>query len=155
MKDLPEVFGSSDINHFKQTKVTTATTKTKEGDKENKDLPQDINQNENNFKQVTTTTTTEEIINMKDLPEVFGSFNISNYKPAKVTSTTTTTTKEGDLKKGQLPQDNDFKQTTPTTTTQGIIDMKDLPQFLAYLILHIIKKQKQQQLQKLEMFLLI
>ena len=127
MKDLPEVFGSSDINHFKQTKVKTTTTKTKEGDKEKKDLPQDINQNENNFKQVTTTTT-EEIINMKDLPEVFGSFNISNYKPAKVTSTTTTTTKEGDLKKGQLPQDNNFKQTTTTTTTQGIIDMKNLPQ---------------------------
>ena len=152
MKDLPEVFGSSDINHFKQTKVTTATTKTKEGDKENKGLPQDVNQNENNFKQVTTTTTTEEIINMKDLPEVFGSFNISNYKPSKVTSTTTTTTKEGDLKKGQLPQDNDFKQTTTTTTTQVIIDMKDLPPVFGS---SDIKKQKQQQLQKLEMFLLI
>ena len=126
MKDLPEVFGSSDINHFKQTKETTTTTKIKEGDKEKKDLPQD--QDENNFKQVTTKTTTEGIINMKDLPEVFGSFNISNFKPAKVISTTTTTKKEGEIKNGQLPQANDFKQTTTTTTTQGIIDMKDLPQ---------------------------
>ena len=128
MKDLPEVFGSSDINNFKQTTTTTVTTTKKEGVKDQKDIPQDQSLNENNFKQITTTTTTEGIINMKDLPEVFGSFNISNFKPAKVTSTTTTTTKEGEIKKGQLPQDNDFKQTTTTTTTQGIIDMKDLPQ---------------------------
>ena len=128
MKDLPEVFGSFNISNFKPAKVTSITTSIKEGDKEQKDIPQDQSLNENNFKQITTTTTTEGIINMKDLPEVFGSFNISNFKPAKVTSTTTTTTKEGEIKKGQLPQDNDFKQTTTTTTTQGIIDMKDLPQ---------------------------
>ena len=128
-EQIPEVFGSSNINQFKQTKVTKTTSTTKEGNKEQKDIPHDQNQNENNFKQVTTTTTTEEIINMKDLPEVFGSYNISNFKPAKVTSTTTTATKEGEIKKGQLPQDKDFNQTTiKTATTQGIIDMKDLPQ---------------------------
>ena len=43
MKDLPEIFGSSDINNFKQT--TTNTTKTTE----NKDL-KDFNIDFKNYK---------------------------------------------------------------------------------------------------------
>ena len=98
MKDLPETFGSSNINNAKKTTVTTTTTTTPA----NKDI--------NNFKQTTTTTTTKttanipghlteseikKIIDMKDLPETFGSSNISNAK--KTTVTTTTTTKRGNI----------------------------------------------------------
>ena len=107
MKDLPEVFGSSDINNFKQTKVTTTTVK-KEGDAGN-----------NNDNQIVQTITTEKIINMKDLPEVFGSSDINNFKQTKVTTTTV-------KKEGETGDNKDFKQIT--TTTQGIIDMKDLPE---------------------------
>ena len=39
MKNLPEVFGSSDINKFKQTSTTTTNVKN-EGDIDMKDLPQ-------------------------------------------------------------------------------------------------------------------
>ena len=150
MKDLPEVFGSSDIGKFKQTTTTTTTTKKEGGDLQNKES------NKDDIKQITTTTTTEGIIDMKDLPEVFGSFNIAHFKQPSiegkidnldltkgidtsnlknVKQTTVTTTKEGpaiDMK--DLPETfgtsniNNFKQTTTTTTTTGALDMKDLPE---------------------------
>ena len=150
MKDLPEVFGSSDIGKFKQTTTTTTTTKKEGGDLQNKES------NKDDVKQITTTTTTEGIIDMKDLPEVFGSFNIAHFKQPSiegqldnkeltkgidtsnlknVKQTTVTTTKEGaniDMK--DLPETfgssniNNFKQTTTTTTTTGVLDMKDLPE---------------------------
>ena len=41
MKDLPEVFGSSDINKFKQTIITTTTVK-KGGDIDMKNLTQNL-----------------------------------------------------------------------------------------------------------------
>ena len=122
MKDLPEVFGSSDINHFKQTTTTTTTTTKKEGgDLQKKESNKDI-------KQITTTTNTtaEGIIDMKDLPEVFGSSDINNYKQTKTTTTITTTKKVGeDLNK---LDNKDVKQIITTTKTEGIIDMKDLPE---------------------------
>ena len=85
MNNLPWVFGLSNINHFKQT-ITTKTTK-----KEGVDL--DKNKDKNNFKKITTTTI-EGIIDMKDLPEVFGSSDINKFK--QVTTTTIKTQKEGD-----------------------------------------------------------
>ena len=152
MEDLPETFGSSNINNYKQTTTTTTTTTTqkKEGDVNNKESPKEV-------KQIITTTTNEGIIDMKDLPEVFGSFDINNFKQTTKTTTkegqevdlqnlpknvdvnslkqtTTTSTKEGLINTKGLPQvfdDKDiknFKQTTTTTTTEGKIDMKDLPQ---------------------------
>ena len=124
MKDLPEVFGSSDINNFKQITTTTTTTKNEGGDLQKKPSNQ-----LDDFKQITTTT--KEIIDMKDLPEVFGSSDINNFKQTKVTTTTTTTKKEGEdleKKESNQPDKNDFKQITTTTTTEGIINMKDLPE---------------------------
>ena len=137
MKDLPEVFGSSDINKYKQTTTTTTTVK-KEGDIDMKELPKDLGSSDiNNFKQTTTTTTTKTVgnadlkdfnidltnykLDMEDLPEVFGSSDISHFK--QTTTTTTTTKKEG----GDLDKKEDNKQIT-TTTTERIIDMKDLPE---------------------------
>ena len=75
MKDLPEVFGSSDIQNFKKITTTTETT----GNADLKDHPDKNNFLDNNVKQITTITK-EEIINMKDLPEVFGSSDINNFK---------------------------------------------------------------------------
>ena len=112
MKDLPEVFGSSDINKFKQT----VTTITKEGKIDGKVSP-----NNNDFKQTTTTITKQGIIDMKDLPEVFGSSDINNFK--QKTTTTTTKTKEGNLDMKDLPEVfgssdiNNYKQTTTITKT--------------------------------------
>ena len=118
-QDLPEVFGSFDINKFKETTKTT----TKEGKEVDlKNLPKDIDVN--SLKQITTTTTKEGIIDMKDLPEVFGSFDINNFK-----QTTTTTTTEGKIDNKNMPQSGNFKQTTITTTTKTTgnapIDLKD------------------------------
>ena len=126
MDDLPEVFGSSDISHFKQTTTTTTTTTKKEGvDLQKKDSKEQDNKN---FKQITTTTA-QGIIDMKDLPEVFGSSDINKFKQT-TTTTTTITKKEGgeEKKESNQPDSNNFKQITTTTTTEGIIDMKDLPE---------------------------
>ena len=152
MEDLPETFGSSNINNFQQTTTTTTTTTTqKKGeDVNNKESPKEV-------KQITITNTNDGIIDMKDLPEVFGSFDINNFKQTTKTTTkegqevdlqdlpkdidvnslkqtTITSTKEGIINNTGLPQvfgDKDiknFKQTTTTTTTEGKIDRKDLPQ---------------------------
>ena len=117
MKDLPETFGSSDINkNVKQTTTTTTTTINKKGNIE----PKDFNIDMKNYK-----------LDMDDLPEVFGSSNINqNYKG--VTTTTKTVQKEGkdidikDLPEGLNPLDvNNFKQITTTTTTEGKLDNKE------------------------------
>ena len=115
MKDLPETFGSSNINNAKKTTVTTTTTTTPA----NKDI--------NNFKQTTTTTTTKttanipghlteseikKIIDMKDLPETFGSSNISNAKKTTVTTTTTTKPANIDLKQFGLEPNPSMGQFT-------------------------------------------
>ena len=110
MKDLPETFGSSNINNIKKTTVTTTTSTTPAIPGTN-----DIN----NLKQITTTTKTEttgnipgnltaseikKIIDMKDLPETFGSSNINNIKKTTVTTTTTKTPANIDLKQFGLEQ---------------------------------------------------
>ena len=99
MKDLPETLGSTNM---KKTTVTTTTTTN----------PANIN----NFKQTTTKTTTQtigsipkaltnsemkKIIDMKDLPETFGS---TNMKKTTVTTTTTTNPVNIDLKQFGLEQ---------------------------------------------------
>ena len=110
MKDLPETFGSSNINNIKKTTVTTTTSTTPAIPGTN-----DIN----NLKQITTTTKTEttgniprtltnseikKIVDMKDLPETFGSSNINNVKKTTVTTTTTKTPANIDLKQFGLEQ---------------------------------------------------
>jgi len=115
MKDLPETFGSSNINNAKKTTVTTTTTTTP------------ANNDINNFKQTTTTTTTKttanipghlteseikKIIDMKDLPETFGSSNISNAKKTTVTTTTTTKSANIDLKQFGLEPNPSMGQFT-------------------------------------------
>ena len=125
MKDLPEVFGSSDIQNFK--KITTTTTETT-GIVDSKDQAGKKDVGDNNIQQTTTKITKEEIINMKDLPEVFGSSDIQNFK--KIT-TTTETTGNADLKDHpdkNNSSDNNVKQTTTTVTKEEIINMKDLPE---------------------------
>jgi hypothetical protein len=98
MKDLPEVFGSSDINNFKQT--TTKTTIIKEGNIDMKDLPEVfVSSDINNFKQITTTTTTKEAGNT----DLFGIKSSPENKNVEKTTTTTTNKKENapiDLKEG-------------------------------------------------------
>ena len=117
MKDLPEVFGSSDINKYKQTKTTTTTKTIGNVDKK-------ISPNNNDFKHTTTTITKEGIIDMKDLPEVFGSSDINKYKQTKTTTTTTKTIGNIDMK--DLPEVfgsydiNKYKKITTTTTTKTI-----------------------------------
>ena len=115
MKDLPETFGSSNINNAKKTTVTTTTTTTP------------ANNDINNFKQTTTTTTTKttanipghlteseikKIIDMKDLPETFGSSNINNAKKTTVTTTTTTKPANIDLKQFGLEPNPSMGQFT-------------------------------------------
>ena len=127
MKDLPEVFGSSNYNNFKQTTTTTKVV----GNVDNLSQPNVFGTSDvQNLKKVTTTTTggldnkapqtkttitKEEFINMKDLPEVFGSSDIQKVK--KITTTTTTETK-GDSK-------DQFKT---TITKEEFINMKDFPE---------------------------
>ena len=162
MKDLPETFGSSDINkNVKQTTTTTTTTVKKEGNSDNPNL--------NNLKETTTTKTTKTIgnadlgdfkfdmknfnIDMKDLPEAFGSSDINKNVKQTTTTTTTTIKKEGniepqnfniDMKNYKIDMDDlpevfgssninqNLKGITTTTKTvkkEGKdIDIKDLPE---------------------------
>ena len=167
-ESLPETFGSSNIQQLglnqqpETTKVTTVTKTTE-------NIKSKTNDN-NNLKQITTTKKTEatgnidlnnlpsnltseqinNIINMKDLPETFGSSNINNFKQTTTTTTTKTTGNvdlnnlPGNLTSSQiknivdmkdLPETfgssniNNFKQTTTTTTTKttGNVDLNNLP----------------------------
>jgi hypothetical protein len=96
MKDLPETFGSSNINNFKQTKTTTTTKTTG-----NIDL--------NNLGNLTSSQI-DNIINMKDLPETFGSSNINNIKKTTVTTTKTTGNMPIDLKQFGLEENSSLAQ---------------------------------------------
>ena len=136
-ESLPETFGSSNIQQLglnqqpETTKVTTVTKATE-------NIKSKTNDN-NNLKQITTTTKTEatgnidlnnlpsnltseqinNIINMKDLPETFGSSNINNFKQ---TTTTTTTKTTGNVDLNNLPGNLTSSQ------IKNIVDMKDLPE---------------------------
>ena len=117
MDDLPGTFGSSNFTNFKQI-TTTPTTKT--SGTEDKSVQTTTN----------TTSKTVENIDMKDLAEVFGSFDINKYKQPVIT-----TKKEGikvEQKNVEPPNINNFKQTTTTSTAKTVInialDMKDLPE---------------------------
>ena len=96
-QDNKELAKGIDISYFKNVKQTTYTT-TKEGAGINmKDLPETFgSSNINNFKQITITTTTTGSLYTKDLPETFGSSNINNYKQ--------TETKIITIKKQEIPQ---------------------------------------------------
>ena len=134
-ESLPETFGSSNIQQLglnqqpETTKVTTVTKTTE-------NIKSKTNDN-NNLKQITTTKKTEatgnidlnnlssnltseqinNIINMKDLPETFGSSNINNFKQ---TTTTTTTKTTGNVDLNNLPGNLTSSQ------IKNIVDMKDL-----------------------------
>ena len=136
-ESLPETFGSSNIQQLglnqqpETTKVTTVTKTTE-------NIKSKTNDN-NNLKQITTTKKTEatgnidlnnlssnltseqinNIINMKDLPETFGSSNINNFKQ---TTTTTTTKTTGNVDLNNLPGNLTSSQ------IKNIVDMKDLPE---------------------------
>ena len=169
MKDLPNTFGSNDINNFQQ-KTTTKTTITKTTGNvdlsnipsaltnseikkivEMKDLPNTFGSNDiNNFQQKTTTTTTttkttgnadlrnipsaltnseiKRIVDMKDLPNTFGSNDIKNFNQ-KTTTTTTTTQTTGNLPKALTPEE-----------IQKIINMKDLPETIGSSTMTNVKK---------------
>ena len=86
---------------------------------------------------------------MKDLPDVFGAFDINKYKQP------VTATKKEEIKAEQKniesPDNNNFKQTNTTTTTKAFgniaLDMKDLTEVFGILIL--INSNKLQLLHKL------
>ena len=169
MKDLPNTFGSNDINNFQQKTTTTTTTTKTTGNVdlsnipsaltnseikkivEMKDLPNTFGSNDiNNFQQKTTTTTTttkttgnadlrnipsaltnseiKRIVDMKDLPNTFGSNDIKNFNQ-KTTTTTTTTQTTGNLPKALTPEE-----------IQKIINMKDLPETIGSSTMTNVKK---------------
>ena len=130
MKDLPDTFGSNNINSMKQGTTTTTTKTTTQQNVNLTNLPDKL-----------TSEQINQIIDMKDLPETFGSNNISNQKQTTIT-TTTTNVPNIDIK---VPNDiNNLKQTTttqnidlsslPSELTKDqinqIINMKDLPETL-------------------------
>ena len=104
MKDLPDTFGSSNINNMKQEPTTTTNTTKQNVDLAN--LPNELTREQIN-----------QIIDMKDLPETFGSNVINDFKQ---TTKTTTTNQNVDLT--NLPQELTSEQ------INQIIDMKDLPE---------------------------
>ena len=137
LKDLPDTFGSANIQQVvmkqqPQTTITTTVTKTSQN------LPgNDIN---NNIKQKTVTTTTKttgnvdlrnipsaltnseikRIVDMKDLPSTFGSNDINNFQQ-KTTTTTTTTKTTGNVDLSNIPS------ALTNSEIKKIVDMKDLP----------------------------
>ena len=137
LKDLPDTFGSANIQQVvmkqkPQTTTTTTVTKTSQN------LPgNDIN---NNIKQKTVTTTTKttgnvdlrnipsaltnseikRIVDMKDLPSTFGSNDINNFQQ-KTTTTTTTTKTTGNVDLSNIPS------ALTNSEIKKIVDMKDLP----------------------------
>ena len=145
LKDLPDTFGSANIQQVvmkQQPQTTTTTTVTKTS----QNLPgNDIN---NNIKQKTVTTTTKttgnvdlrnipsaltnseikRIVDMKDLPTTFGSNDINNFNQ-KTTTTTTTTQTTGSIPKALTPEE-----------IQKIINMKDLPETIGSSTMTNVKK---------------
>ena len=137
LKDLPDTFGSANIQQVvmkQQPQTTTTTTVTKTS----QNLPgNDIN---NNIKQKTVTTTTKttgnvdlrnipsaltnseikRIVDMKDLPSTFGSNDINNFQQ-KTTTTTTTTKTTGNVDLSNI------QSALTNSEIKKIVDMKDLP----------------------------
>ena len=161
MKDLPETFGSNNINNYipqqKETKTTT-TIKTTQVEninpaelkkievnvneslpetfgsnniqqlgleqypetKINNNVSEKIENNEvKNIPKALTNSQMNEIINMKDLPQTFGSNNINTYNKTKTTTITKTT---GDIDL------NNLQRNLTVSQINNIINMKDLPQ---------------------------
>ena len=161
MKDLPETFGSNNINNYipqQQETKTTTTIKTTQVEninpaelkkieanvneslpetfgsnniqqlgleqypetKINNNVSEKIEKNEvKNIPKALTNSQMNEIINMKDLPQTFGSNNINTYNKTKTTTITKTT---GDIDL------NNLQRNLTVSQINNIINMKDLPQ---------------------------
>ena len=161
MKDLPETFGSNNINNYipqQQETKTTTTIKTTQVEninpaelkkievnvneslpetfgsnniqqlgleqypetKINNNVSEKIENNEvKNIPKTLTNSQMNEIINMKDLPQTFGSNNINTYNKTKTTTITKTT---GDIDL------NNLQRNLTVSQINNIINMKDLPQ---------------------------
>ena len=161
MKDLPETFGSNNINNYipqQQETKTTTTIKTTQVEninpaelkkievnvneslpetfgsnniqqlgleqypesKINNNISEKIENNEvKNIPKALTNSQMNEIINMKDLPQTFGSNNINKYNKTKTTTITKTT---GDIDL------NNLQRNLTVSQINNIINMKDLPQ---------------------------
>ena len=161
MNDLPETFGSNNINNYipqQQETKTTTTIKTTQVEninpaelkkievnvneslpetfgsnniqqlgleqypetKINNNVSEKIENNEvKNIPKALTNSQMNEIINMKDLPQTFGSNNINTYNKTKTTTITKTT---GDIDL------NNLQRNLTVSQINNIINMKDLPQ---------------------------
>ena len=161
MKDLPETFGSNNINNYipqQQETKTTTTIKTTQVENinpaelkkievnVNESLPETFGSNNiqqlgleqypetkinnnvsekietidmKNIPKALTNSQMNEIINMKDLPQTFGSNNINTYNKTKTTTITKTT---GDIDL------NNLQRNLTVSQINNIINMKDLPQ---------------------------
>ena len=161
MKDLPETFGSNNINNYipqqQETKTTTTIKSTQVENinpaelkkievnvneslpetfgsnniqqlgleqypetKINNNVSEKIENNEvKNIPKALTNSQMNEIINMKDLPQTFGSNNINTYNKTKTTTITKTT---GDIDL------NNLQRNLTVSQINNIINMKDLPQ---------------------------
>ena len=161
MKDLPETFGSNNINNYipqQQETKTTTTIKTTQVEninpaelkkievnvneslpetfgsnniqqlgleqypetKINNNVSEKIENNEvKNIPKALTNSQMNEIINMKDLPQTFGSNNINTYNKTKTTTINKTT---GDFDLNNLQRNLTMQQ------INNIINMRDLPQ---------------------------
>ena len=117
MKDLPNTFGSSDINNFQQKTTTTTTTTKTIGNADISNIPSTL-----------TSSEIKKIVDMKDLPDTFGSNNIKNFNQ-KTTTTTTTTQTTGNIPKALTPEE-----------IQKIINMKDLPETIGSSAMTNVKK---------------
>ena len=117
MKDLPNTFGSSDINNFQQKTTTTTTTTKTIGNADISNIPSAL-----------TSSEIKKIVDMKDLPDTFGSNNIKNFNQ-KTTTTTTTTQTTGNIPKALTPEE-----------IQKIINMKDLPETIGSSAMTNVKK---------------
>ena len=117
MKDLPNTFGSNDINNFQQKTTTTTTTTKTIGNADISNIPSAL-----------TSSEIKKIVDMKDLPDTFGSNNIKNFNQ-KTTTTTTTTQTTGNIIKALTPEE-----------IQKIINMKDLPETIGSSAMTNVKK---------------
>ena len=111
-ESLPETFGSNNIQQlgleqYPETKI-------------NNNVSEKIENNEvKNIPKALTNSQMNEIINMKDLPQTFGSNNINTYNKTKTTTITKTT---GDIDL------NNLQRNLTVSQINNIINMKDLPQ---------------------------
>ena len=117
MKDLPNTFGSNDINNLQQKTTTTTTTTKTTGKVDLSNIPSAL-----------TNSEIKKIVEMKDLPNTFGSNDIKNFNQ-KTTTTTTTTQTTGNLPKALTPEE-----------IQKIINMKDLPETIGSSTMTNVKK---------------